>query len=482
MDLNAKLAAMSSPDVEQPALSWLWGARIQRIDGPKPGLFALSLFADGDRSVLLIAVSAEARGVGRTLERPKGDAASSFVQRLRRLLENGRLLSATWIGSEAHPERASALRLQVGRGELSTEIIADFDRKTPTLLLLGSDRQLVGASDVKALRPRSLSFGKPFVASPSSQGILIPRDAAALEAAALTLTDQRVESRLDSLKHALHVQLRAALKRAERKATAIEGDLARTAQAPTLRRHASLILCHLSAIARGTASIALIDQSVDPEESVTVTLDPSRDANANAQAMFERARKVERGVGIATQRLEETRREIARLRALENEVTHASEESELEHVSRALGKGALPAQGAPKKRDKVQVRTPFHTFESAGGARILVGKSAADNDTLTLTVARPHDHWLHARGCAGSHVVVPLERGAVLSPEVLIDAAHLAAHFSNVRGEPIAEVAHTERRYVRKPKGAPPGSVNVDREKVLRLRVEPERLQRLLKS
>ena len=39
---------------------------------------------------------------------------------------------------------------------------------------------------------------------------------------------------------------------------------------------------------------------------------------------------------------------------------------------------------------------------------------------------------------------------------------------------------HAERRYVRKPKGAAPGAVRVDRERVLVLRMEAERLKRLL--
>jgi predicted ribosome quality control (RQC) complex YloA/Tae2 family protein len=112
----------------------------------------------------------------------------------------------------------------------------------------------------------------------------------------------------------------------------------------------------------------------------------------------------------------------------------------------------------------------------------LVGKGAVDNDALTLTVARPHDLWLHARGLQGAHVIIPRERGSELSPDVLLDAAHLAAHFSSARGEASAEIQHAERRHVRKPKGFAPGAVRVDRERVLLLRVEPERLKRLLAS
>jgi predicted ribosome quality control (RQC) complex YloA/Tae2 family protein len=113
---------------------------------------------------------------------------------------------------------------------------------------------------------------------------------------------------------------------------------------------------------------------------------------------------------------------------------------------------------------------------------VLVGRSAQDNDALTLRHARPYDHWLHARGVPGSHVVVPLERDETCPSDLLVDAAHLAAHFSGARGEALTEVQHTPRRYVRKARGAPPGSVALTREKVIVLRVDPDRLARLLAS
>jgi predicted ribosome quality control (RQC) complex YloA/Tae2 family protein len=110
---------------------------------------------------------------------------------------------------------------------------------------------------------------------------------------------------------------------------------------------------------------------------------------------------------------------------------------------------------------------------------VLVGRGAAENDALTRSVARGNDPWLHARGRAGAHVVIRLG-GAPLDQETLLDAAHLAAHFSDARGEPQAEVAWTRAKHVRKPRGAAPGAVTYSQEKVMRLRVEPERLARLL--
>jgi predicted ribosome quality control (RQC) complex YloA/Tae2 family protein len=73
-----------------------------------------------------------------------------------------------------------------------------------------------------------------------------------------------------------------------------------------------------------------------------------------------------------------------------------------------------------------------------------------------------------------------LERGKDCPPEALIDAAHLAAHFSDARTEPVVDVQHTTKRYLRRPRGAAPGFVVVTKEKVIVLRVEPARLKLLL--
>jgi predicted ribosome quality control (RQC) complex YloA/Tae2 family protein len=109
-----------------------------------------------------------------------------------------------------------------------------------------------------------------------------------------------------------------------------------------------------------------------------------------------------------------------------------------------------------------------------------VGKGAEENDALTVRVARGNDLWLHARGLPGAHVVVRIEKGRAPDQDTLLDAAHLAAHFSDARGAPQVEVVSTRAKYVRKVKGAAPGAVTYSQEKVLFLRVEPGRVERLL--
>jgi predicted ribosome quality control (RQC) complex YloA/Tae2 family protein len=77
-------------------------------------------------------------------------------------------------------------------------------------------------------------------------------------------------------------------------------------------------------------------------------------------------------------------------------------------------------------------------------------------------------------------VVVPLDKKGSCPGDVLVDAAHLAAHFSEARDEALVEVQYTPRRYLRKPRGSAAGLVVVDREKVLLLRREDDRLRALL--
>jgi predicted ribosome quality control (RQC) complex YloA/Tae2 family protein len=183
-------------------------------------------------------------------------------------------------------------------------------------------------------------------------------------------------------------------------------------------------------------------------------------------------------------RLDEAARALADLTTLAAEIDVAdATPAALDAIAaraRSLGvKGAQEPSAGPRPA-KPGERLPYTPFRSASGRPILVGRGGADNDALTTKHARPHDLWLHAKGIPGAHVIVPLEKGESCPPELLVDAATLAAHFSDARGEAVCDVSYVERRHVRKPRKSAPGAVTFDREKVIAVRVEPPRLERLL--
>lgn len=113
----------------------------------------------------------------------------------------------------------------------------------------------------------------------------------------------------------------------------------------------------------------------------------------------------------------------------------------------------------------------YHSVE-LDGFEILVGRSARDNDRLTLRIARPRDLWLHAGGHAGSHVVVRAVDGPTgeVPKHVVERAAELAAWHSKARGAGGKVSVHLCRAGdVSKTRGAPAGQVRLRRHETVRV-------------
>ena len=453
-----------APPVVGP-IAALVGARLRRLDSPEPGLLVLSLFTHELRTVLLLRATGERIGVGLVAERPQGLPATSFVQKLRKELENAR------ISAFEQPD-ATTLSLLLTRSELTTRLICDFARGAFVLERDGKVLIRTGPTSVRATRVQ----------------VAWPQTLEALRESGERLIVQHAEEGLDARRTGLARIVRAAQKKLQKRLVALAGDIARAEEAAPLRARANLLLTQQHAVKRGQESVQLTDYGVDPPALVTIALDPKRTLQEQIEAWFKQAKRFERGAQLASQRSAATRAEIVELEQLLADIT-AAESDGLEPLAeraRALGlagvRRALSAERATSssKAPARQERKPYRQFAGWKDRTILVGKNAQDNDALTREHARPQDLWLHARGEAGAHVVVPLQRNEDCPEELLLDAAHLAAHFSDARGENIVEVSYTGRRYVRKPRGSAPGQVTLEREKVIALQLEPARIEHLL--
>ncbi|WP_299823887.1 NFACT RNA binding domain-containing protein [uncultured Pontibacter sp.] len=117
-------------------------------------------------------------------------------------------------------------------------------------------------------------------------------------------------------------------------------------------------------------------------------------------------------------------------------------------------------------KQQAQQEAPFRLFETEG-FKILVGKSAKNNDELTQRHSYKEDLWLHAKDVSGSHVIIKHQAGKTIPTSVLEKAAQLAAYYSKRKADSLCPVLYTPKKWVRKPKGAAPGAVVVEREKVI---------------
>lgn len=101
---------------------------------------------------------------------------------------------------------------------------------------------------------------------------------------------------------------------------------------------------------------------------------------------------------------------------------------------------------------------------------MLAGRSDADNDRLSLRTARPDDWWFHVRGVPGSHVLLQSRPGEEPDRDILKQAAAVAAYHSKARNAGVVPVACTKARFVTKPRGAKPGTVQIRKETILKVR------------
>ena len=261
---------------------------------------------------------------------------------------------------------------------------------------------------------------------------------------------------------------------AEGRLVRLQEQLAGLEDPVRLRAIGDLLLARMKLIPRGAARVSLEDFEGG---TVRVSLDPTLAPHENAARNYARAARVERAATTLPAEIEEAGTRLAAWYALSEEVAKGSmDAAELE---RRLG---LPARR--QKSRKAPARLPYHRFRSSAGTEIRVGRGSASNHELTFHHSDPDDIWLHARHASGAHVILRWRGEGSPAPRDLEEAAILAAVNSKGRTSATVPVDWTRRKYVRKPRGAAPGTVTLEREKTVfvspdaevakRLRVDPE--------
>jgi len=433
-----------------------WNAKIARVDQPEPGLLSLSFRADGRNEVLLLITLPGSLALGVVTGRPRGASASPALSQLRRHVEGARIETVEM------SQRAS--RLSLTRADQKRFLIAAPSKPYGAWWLCETDGSIVVRSPGA---PASVPAESEHL-NPKSLDELRARGAAALNA--------HQSTRVRQLERLLDRQI----KRLSKKRSAIIGDLERASKAEDLHEKASLILANITEIPRNATYFKTTTWGDDPRP-VRIELDPRKSPAELAQDLFKKSKRLKRVLDVAPERLEAVEGEIVKLiRA--RDALGTDSPNELATKLEALGVSITEPREEARKRRQAGARLPYREFGTIDGTTVLVGRGAADNDRLTLRVARPQDLWLHARGVTGAHVVVRLAKGKSCAPETLVDAATLAAHFSDFRGETVVDVLYTPRRFVHKRKGSAVGSVTLGSEKVIAVRIEAPRLRRLLES
>lgn len=234
-------------------------------------------------------------------------------------------------------------------------------------------------------------------------------------------------------------------------------------RAEQYEKYGHLLMAHAhETVNEGTTEIT-IEDFYEGNEEITIPLKKEKSISDNAEYYYEKSKDAKKSYQNAKQRLPKVKEELEQVNKLLGEL------EAIEHLPYLNSwikdhKRQLEDFGFGSGDDK-QATSPFRKFKE-GKFEIWIGKSAKSNDQLT-SHAHKEDIWLHARGVGGSHVVIRMGNRKDFPPQqVLLKAASYAAYFSKARGMKSAPVMYTKVKYVRKPKGAAPGAVVVEREQV----------------
>ncbi len=264
---------------------------------------------------------------------------------------------------------------------------------------------------------------------------------------------QEVESRDALIDPALLRRVERELDLAGRRITSLVAELEGLEAPGQLRAVGDLILARYREVPAGASEATLEDFDGNP---VVVELEAGAPPHANAARYYERAAKSER----AQRRLPDL---IARARVFAVSLQALATKARAGQATREDIDSALPERARVASQSGPDVVLPFRRYRSSGGLEIRVGRGARHNDDLTFRHSAPNDVWLHARHSAGAHVILRWAGPGKPPARDLEEAAILAALHSKARTSSSAPVDWTLRKYVRKPRGSPPGSVVPDR-------------------
>lgn len=191
-------------------------------------------------------------------------------------------------------------------------------------------------------------------------------------------------------------------------------------------------------------------------EMVTIPLNETLSASENAKRYFEKYNKQKRTWEALSELIEETQAEIQYLESVSTALDIALGEEDLLQIKEELTIAGYIRRKHSKKKETYTSK-PLH-YLSSEGYHIYVGKNNLQNEELTFHFANGGDWWFHAKGCAGSHVIVR-SNGDELPDSVFEEAGRLAAYYSKNRGADKVEIDYVEKKHVKKPNGAKPGFV-----------------------
>ena len=245
--------------------------------------------------------------------------------------------------------------------------------------------------------------------------------------------------------------------RLRRKLAMQEKDYAATQDRDRMRICGDLITSNLYRMERGQNKLVCENYYDENCAEVTIQLDPLLTPQQNAAKYYKRYNKAKTAEKYLREQMEIARRDLEYLESVLEEIRQGETEQDFIDIRNELkDSGFLRSHGKGKKELK-RASKP-REFRTSDGLRVLVGRNNRQNDQLTLKDADHRDLWFHTQKIHGSHVIL-CTGGQAVSDDTIVEAAKIAAYYSQARESGNVPVDYTPVKFVKKPSGGRPGMV-----------------------
>ncbi|NOU84972.1 DUF814 domain-containing protein [Paenibacillus sp. LMG 31460] len=225
-----------------------------------------------------------------------------------------------------------------------------------------------------------------------------------------------------------------------------------------------LLTASLHLIKRGDREVEIINYYDEDQALIKIKLDPLWNPSENAQRYFKKYTKMKNSTAIVEEQIAQTHQEITYLNSLLQQLSVASLTDIEEIRDELMEQGYVRDRNKKQRKKKKKDKPALACYLSSEGVPIYVGKNNTQNEYLTNRLASSMDTWLHTKDIPGSHVVI---RSDSFSETTLLEAAQLAAYFSQAKHSSQVPVDYTAIKHVHKPNGSKPGFVIYVNQKTL---------------
>ncbi len=192
-----------------------------------------------------------------------------------------------------------------------------------------------------------------------------------------------------------------------------------------------------------------------------IALDPTLTPVQNAERYYKKYNKQKRTLEALAPQYDGAKAEFDYLTAVADEIALAETIDDLKLIQDELEVAGVITASYSKHRPKKQ-KESFCREYVVDGFPVFIGRNNTENDAL-VHQASPEDIWLHAKDIHSSHVIIKCS-GKCVSPseKTLLTCAQICAYYSKGRESGKTEIVYTQKKHVKKPKGAKPGFVTYD--------------------